>query len=74
MITTETTCLSDEFCLCKEEEEEEVGQIVRFSYRACTRPFVRFWSIYSQLHKKVVCEFEGFENVLRDAGICAIPI
>ena len=32
---------------------------------------------YSQLHKKpynlVVCEFGGFENVLRDAGVCAIP-
>ena len=33
---------------------------------------------YSQLHKKaynlVVCEFGGFENVLRDADIRAIPI
>ena len=33
---------------------------------------------YSQLHKKaynlVVCEFGGFENVLRDAGIRAITI
>ena len=33
---------------------------------------------YSQLHKKaynlVVCEFGGFENVLRDVGIRAIPI
>ena len=33
---------------------------------------------YSQLHKKaynfLVCEFGGFENVLRDVGIRAIPI
>ena len=32
---------------------------------------------YSQLHKKpynlVVREFRGFENVLRDAGVRAIP-
>ena len=32
----------------------------------------------SQLHKEayklVACEFGGFENVLRDAGIRAIPI
>ena len=55
----------------------------RFSYRACTRPFdmltVRVAVLeYSQLHKKaynlVVCEFGGFENVLRDVGIRAIPI
>ena len=33
---------------------------------------------YNQLHKKaksfLVCEFGGFENVLRDEGIRAIPI
>ena len=32
---------------------------------------------YSQLNKKAynfVVDFEGFENVLRDTGICAIPI
>ena len=33
---------------------------------------------YSELHKKtynlIVYEFGGFENVLCDAAICAIPI
>ena len=38
MRTTETTCLSDELCLFKEEEEEDVFR--RFSYRACKRPDV----------------------------------
>ena len=56
----------------------------RFSSRACTQPFgyvkhVRVVVLeYSQLHKKayhlVVCEFGGFENVLRDTGIRAIRI
>ena len=32
---------------------------------------------YSKIHEKaykcIVCEFGGFQNVLRDACICAIP-
>ena len=32
---------------------------------------------YSKIHKKayecIVCEFGGFQNVLRDARVCAIP-
>ena len=39
-------------------------------------PTVRVEALkYSQLHsKKLVCEFGGFENVLRDTGIRTIPI
>ena len=32
---------------------------------------------YSKIHEKaykfIVCEFGGFQNVLRDACVCAIP-
>ena len=66
MKTTETTCLNDELCLFKEEEEDRHRE---FRYRACTRPLnmltVRVAVLeYSQLHKKaynlVVSEFGGF--------------
>ena len=43
----------------------------RLSYRACTRPF-GYVKHVNKAYNLVVCEFEGFENVLRDAGICAI--
>ena len=80
MRITETTCLSDELCLCKEEEEEEDGQIVSLGIE-CVRDRLDMLNMlivrvavleYSQLH--IVCEFGGFENVLSDAGIRAIPI
>ena len=73
----------------KDEEEEEDGQIVSLGDSSIkrVRDHVAFLSMltvrvvvleYSQLHKKaenfLVCEFGGFENVLRDAGIRAIPI
>ena len=74
MKITETTCVSDELCRLK-------GQIVSLGDSRIKR--VRDLSMltvrvvvleYSQLHKKcVVCEFRGFENVLCDAGIRAIP-
>ena len=69
--------------------EEEDGQIVSLDDSCIERVRDRLASLslltvrvvvleYSQLHKKpynlVVCEFGGFENVLRDAGIHAIPI
>ena len=72
MRTTETTCLSDELCLCKE------GQIVSLGDSRIERVRNRLDMLsiltvrvavqeYSQLHKKaynlVVCEFGGFENV-----------
>ena len=82
--------MNDELCFCKEEEEEEGRQIVSLGdsrierVRDCLDMLnmltVRVAVLeYSQLHKKaynfpVVCEFGGFENVLRDAGIRAIPI
>ena len=65
--------MSDELCRLK-------GQIVSLGDSRIKR--VQDLSItvrvvvleYSQLHKKfVVCEFRGFENVLCDAGIRAIP-
>ena len=77
MRTTETTCLSDELCFRKEED----GQIVSLGDSRIERVRDRLNMLtarvavleYSQLHKKVysmvVCEFGGFENVLRDAGI-----
>ena len=66
MRTTETTCLSDELCLFKEEEEED-GQIVSLGVRdhldLLNMLTVRVVVLeYSQLHKKE-----------RDAGIRAIP-
>ena len=72
----------------EEEEEEEDGQIVslddsriervRNRLASLSRLTVRVVALeYSLLHKKpynlVVCEFGGFENVLRDAGVRAIP-
>ena len=60
MRTTETTCLSDELCLFKEEEEED-GQIVSLGVRDLLTVRVAVLE-YSQLHKKE-----------RDAGIRAIP-
>ena len=72
----------------EEEEEEEVGQIVSLGDSRIKRVRDRITILsvqtvrvvvleYSQLHKKaynfLVCEFGGFENVLRDAGIRAIP-
>ena len=86
MRTTETTCLSDELYLFKEEEEEEEdGQIVSLGDSRIERVRDRLDLLnmltvrvavlkYSQLHKKaynlVVCEFGG----LRFVGIHAIPI
>ena len=87
MRTTETACVSDELCLCKEEEEDR--QIVSLGDSRIERVRDRLNMLnmltvrvavleYSQPHKKaynlVVCEFGGFENVLRDAGVRAIPI
>ena len=84
MKTTEAACVSDELCCFKEEEEEEDGQILSCIDRVCDRLAslslltIRVVALeYSQLHKMpynlVVCEFGGFENVLHDVGICAIP-
>ena len=73
-----TACVSDELCrLLKEEEEEEDGQIVSLGIKR-VRDRIAILSMltvrvvvleYSQLHRT-----GGFENVLRDAGIRAIPI
>ena len=72
MRTTETTCLSDELCLFKEEEEEEIVSLgdsrierVRDRLDLLDMLPVRVAVLeYSQLHKKaynlVVCEFGGF--------------
>ena len=43
----------------------------RFSYRVCTR---LFGYLASYVWYFLVCEFGSFDNVLRDAGIRAIPI
>ena len=70
-------------------EEEEDGQIVSLDNLRIKRvqdriAFLSMLTVrvvvleYSQLHKKaknfLVYEFGGFENVLRDAGIRAIPL
>ena len=85
MKTTEAACVSDDELCCFKEEEEEDGQIVSLDDSRIERVrdrldllTVRVVALeYSQLHKKpynlVVCEFGGFENVLRDAGVRAIP-
>ena len=72
--TTETICLSDELCFCKEEEEDQ--QIVCLGDSRIERVRDRLDLLnmltvrvavleYNQLHKKaynlVVCEFGGFE-------------
>ena len=83
-IYVKTTCVSDELC-----RFQEGGQIVSLGDSRIKRVRDR-WDLlnmltvrvavleYSQLHEKaynmVVCKFGGFENVLRDAGISAIPL
>ena len=53
-------------------EEEIVSLCDSRIYRAYTRRFGYFK--VRVVGKTLVCEFGGFENVLRDAGIRAIPI
>ena len=76
--TTEAACVSDELCCFKED-----GPIVSLDDSRIERVLDRLASLslltvrvvaleYSQLHKKpiitiIICEFGGFENVLRDA-------
>ena len=79
METTEAACVSDELCCFKEEEED--GQIVSLDDSRTERVRDRLSLLtvrvvaleHSQLHKKpynlVVCEFGGFENVLRVRAI-----
>ena len=50
--------------------KEEVGQIVSLG----DSRIKRVWDCIAILSMLTVCEFGGFENVLRDAGIRAIPI
>ena len=73
----ETTCLSDELCLCKEEDRQIVSlgdsRLERVHDRLDMLNMLTVRVVvleYCQLHM----EFGGFENVLRDAGIRAIPI
>ena len=75
--------MSDELCRFKEEDEEEERQIVssgdshikRVLDRLATLsiPTVRVEAL-DYIKSLIVCEFGGFENALRYAGIHAIPI
>ena len=75
---TETARVCEELCRLLKPEEED-GQIVSLGIERVRRRMLTVRVVvlqYSQLHKKtynlVVCEFGGFENVLRDVGIRAI--
>ena len=74
--------------MSEEEEEEEDGEIVNLadSRMDCLRGCLATLSVlvvrialleYSKIHEKaykcIVCEFGGFQNVLRDACVRAIP-
>ena len=72
----------------EKEEEEEDGEIVNLadSGMDCLQGCLATLSVlivrialqeYSKIHEKaykcIVCEFGGFQNVLRDACVRAIP-
>ena len=75
MKTMETTCVSNELCRFeggegeeeeeeKEEEEGEEKRPIASSGDSCMK----------HAKSSLVCEFGGFEKVLHDVGVRAIPI
>ena len=58
------------------EEEKEDGEIVNFTdpHMDCLLGYLATLSVLIEIREKfIVCEFGGFENVLHDACLRAIP-
>ena len=49
------------------------GCLSTFSVLVVRKSLPEYSKIHEKAYKCIVCEFGGFQNVLRDACVCAIP-
>ena len=82
-----SSCVVRELCRSKKKKKKmENCEFSRFAYGLFTGGCLASLSVlvvrialleYSKIHERaykcIVCEFGGFQNVLRDACVCAIP-